>query len=128
MPVALDAAPDRESLDPRAPQAKLSLVEGLLAEEASRACPMLPLRWLARHAGIEHGLCAVVDSDLSRLTGLIGLGLSLDEEEAGILDLGERTRPLALALVAAEPVAFHGSGKGRRGALDTPLGSDSFHA
>jgi len=121
----LDAAPDFESVDPRT---KLSLVEELLAEQDARACAVLALRWLARHAGVQRGLCAVVDGEGLRLTGLSGIGLSLAEVEGWSLDLGERSHPLILALVGAEPVAFHGSGPGRLGALDTPLGTDSFHA
>jgi len=136
-PVPLDAAPDLESNGSRA---KLSLVEGLLAEQDSRSCAVLALRWLTRHAGVRRGFCAVVDSDGSRLNGFAGYGVPLAEVDAWSLELGERSHPLVLALVGAEPVAFHGSGPGARGGLggiggigglgviDTPLGTDSFQA
>ena len=130
-PVPLDAAPDVESAGPRT---RLSLVEGLLAEQDARSCAVLALRWLTRYTRVRRGFCAVVDSDGSRLNGLAGYGVPLAEVDAWSLDLGERSHPLVLALVGAEPVAFHGSGPGRGGAggiggmvgIDTPLGSDSF--
>ncbi len=123
-PVPLDAAPDGESDGPRA---KLALVEGLLAEQEARSCAVFALRWLVRNAGVRRGLCAVVDRDGTRLSGLTGIGVAPGEVDAWSLDLGERSHPLVLALVGAEPVAFHGSGRGR-GGVDTPLGTDSFYA
>jgi signal transduction histidine kinase len=123
-PVPLDAAPDRESDGPRA---KLSLVEGLLAEQEVRSCAVLTLRWLVRNAGVRRGFCAVVDREGTRLAGLTGVGVAPGEVDAWNLDLGERSHPLVLALVGAEPVAFHGSGRGR-GGVDTPLGTASFYA
>src|SRR5689334_662572 len=135
--VPLDATPDLESTGPRA---KLALVEGLLAEQDARSCAVLALRWLSRHAGVRRGFCAVVDSDGSRLSGLAGHGVPLAEVDAWSVDLGERSHPLALALVGAEPVACHGSGPrsglagmaglaGIAGAgLETPLGTESFQA
>ena len=82
--VPLDAAPDLESTGPRA---KLALVEGLLAEQDARSCAVLALRWLARHAGVRRGLCAVVDGDGSRLSGLAGHGMPLAEVDAWSIDL-----------------------------------------
>jgi signal transduction histidine kinase len=126
----LDAVPDRESDGPRA---KLSLVEGLLAEQEVRSCAVLTLRWLIRNAGVRRGFCAVVDRDGTRLSGLTGIGVALGEVDAWSLDLGERSHPLVLALVGAEPVAFHGAGPGCGGGggiggIETPLGADSFCA
>ncbi len=112
-PVPLDPAPDLESAGPRT---RLSLVEGLLAEQDARSCAVLALRWLTRYTRVRRGFCAVVDSDGSRLNGLAGYGVPLAEVDAWSLDLGERSHPLVLALVGAEPVAFHGSAPGRSGA------------
>jgi PAS domain S-box-containing protein len=83
---------------------------------------VLTLRWLARHAGIERGLCAVVESESSRLVGLTGLGLSLASVDAFSLELNDRMHPLVVALAASEPVSFSGS------PIDTPLGAEPFVA
>ena len=123
-------------------RARLALVDSLLAEQEVRPCAVLTLRWLARHAGIERGLCAVVESESSRLVGLTGLGLSLASVDAFSLELNDRMHPLVVALAASEPVSFPGSGpaappsgasgsntgQGMRQPLDTPLGADPFVA
>jgi signal transduction histidine kinase len=107
---------------------RVALVEGLLAEQDGRACAALALRWLERHAGIERSLCAVVDPDGNHLVGWSGTGMPFSEVEGFRLDLGERTHPLVLALLGAEPVAFHRSVQGLQHALTTPLGVVPFHA
>ena len=115
-------------------RARLALVDALLAEQEVRPCAVLTLRWLARHAGIERGLCAVVESETGRLVGLTGLGLSLASVDAFSLDLNDRMHPLVVTLAASEPVAFSGAvpgseaGQGMRQPVDTPLGSDPFYA
>src|ERR1700731_1922473 len=86
---------------------RVSLVEGLLAEQDGRACAVLTLRWLERHASVERSLCAVVDGEGNHLVVLSGTGIPFSEAEGFRLDLGERTHPLVLALLGAEPVAFH---------------------
>jgi len=109
-------------------KAKLALVESLLAEQEARPCALFVLRWLVRHAGVERGFCAVVDGDMSRLTGLTGIGVPLAALDSFTLPLDDRTHPLVVALAGAEPVAFHSSGQGLLRPFDTPLGTDSFHA
>jgi PAS domain S-box-containing protein len=109
-------------------KSRLSLVEGLLVEQDGRACAVLALRWLERHAGIRHSLCAVLDDDGSRLVGLSGMGIPFSVVEGFHLDLGERTHPLVLALLGAQPVAFRGSVKGLPLGSDAPLGPIPFHA
>jgi PAS domain S-box-containing protein len=110
------------------PGARLELVEALLAEREARPCAALALRWLVRHAGIERGLCAVVDTDSGRLSGLTGTGVSAAAVDSFSLDLDDRTHPLIVALAGAEPVAFHSSGHALLRPFETPLGADSFHA
>ena len=105
---------------------RLALVDALLAEQEVRPCAVLTLRWLARHAGIERGLCAVVESESGRLVGLTGVGLTLAAVDAFALDLNDRTHPLIVALAGTEPVAFRGMGP--RQPLDTPLATEPFHA
>src|SRR5918996_4436895 len=110
------------------PGARLELVEGLLGEREARPCAVLALRWLVRHAGIERGLCAVVDSDSGRLAGLAGVGVTAEAVDSFSLDLDDRMHPLIVALAGAEPVAFHSSGHALLRPFETPLGADSFHA
>ena len=107
-------------------RARLSLVDALLAEQEVRPCAVLALRWLARHAGINRGLCAVVENETGRLVGLTGLGLSLAGVDAFSLDLNDRMHPLVLALAASEPVSFPGAGMQQP--EDTPLGTEPFWA
>jgi signal transduction histidine kinase len=107
-------------------RARLALVDALLAEQEIRPCAVLALRWLARHTGVERGLCAVVESESGRLVGLTGIGLSLSSVDSFSLDLNDRTHPLIVALAGSEPVAFRG--KGLRQPLDTPLGTEPFYA
>src|SRR5580693_6644436 len=107
---------------------RLSLVDGLLAEQDGRACAALTLRWLERHAGIHRSLCAVVDADGNHLVGWSGLGIPFSEIDSFRLDLGERTHPLVLALLSAEPVAFHRPVPGLQHALTAALGAAPFSA
>ncbi len=107
-------------------RARLALVDALLAEQEVRPCAVLALRWLARHTGVERGLCAVVESESGRLVGLTGIGLPLSAVDSFSLELNDRTHPLIVALAGSEPVAFRG--QGLRQPLDTPLGSDPFLA
>jgi PAS domain S-box-containing protein len=107
---------------------RLELVESLLAEQEARSCALLALHWLARHAGIERGLCTVVDSENGRLVGLTGIGVSASALDAFSLDLDDTTHPLIVALAGSEPVAFHSSGHALLRPFQTPLGAASFHA
>ena len=119
-------------------KARLALVDALLSEQDVRPCAVLALRWLARHTGIERGLCAVVEGETGRLVGLTGLGLSLASVDSFLLDLNDRTHPLVVALAGSEPVAFPGSDPSVQAMqpldipldtqLDTLLGGEPFHA
>jgi PAS domain S-box-containing protein len=109
-------------------KARLALVDALLAEQEARPCSVLVLRWLSRHAGIECGLCAIVDGESGRLVGLTGLGVALTAVDNFSLDLSDRAHPLLVALAGGEPVAFHDSVHAVPRPFETPLGSASFHA
>ncbi len=108
-------------------KAKLALVDSLMAEQEARPCAVLTMRWLVRHTGIERAVCAVVDQETGRLTGLSGFGVSVAAVDAFNVDLGERLHPLLVALAAEEPIAFRSSSQMTR-PFATPLGEDSFHA
>ena len=109
-------------------KAKLAFVDALLAEQETRSCAVLTLRWLARYAGIARAMCAMVDGENGRLAGLTGLGLSPAAVDAFSLDLGDRTHPLIIALDGGEPVAFRDSSQFLPRPFATPLGNTSFHA
>jgi PAS domain S-box-containing protein len=112
------------------PKAKLDLVDALLEEQEARHCAALTLRWLSQHAGVERGLCAVVDGESNRLLGSAGLGVPLAEVDSFRLDLVDGTHPLVVALAGTEPVSFDASdtaGATARWPFETPLGP-SFHA
>jgi len=109
-------------------KAKLALVDALLTEEEARPCAVVALRWLVRHAGVERAVCAVVDTENGRLSGLTGIGVTLASVDGFGLDLADRTHPLVVALSGGEPVAFHDSSQPLLRALETPLGNLSFHA
>ena len=73
-------------------KAKLALVESLLAEEEARTCAVVALRWLVRHAGVERAVCAVVDAENGRLSGLTGIGVAVTAVDGFSLDLADRTQ------------------------------------
>ena len=109
-------------------KAKLGLVEALLVEQEARSCAVLTLRWLARDAGIERAMCAMVDGESGRLEGWTGMGLSLAAVESFSLDLADRTHPLIIALDGGEPIAFRDSGQSLPRPFETPLGNSPFYA
>ena len=105
-------------------RARLALIDVLLGEQEARPCAVLALRWLARHTGIERGLCAVVEGETGRLVGLTGLGLSMASVDAFTLDLNDRTHPLVVALAGSEPVTFRNAEREVRRPFETPLDSE----
>ena len=124
----LDVLPSPRANSGIGARVKLSLVDALLAEPEPRHAAVEALRWLARHAGVERGVCAVVDPEGGRLTGLAGLSVPSAVVDAFSLDLSDRTHPLVVALAGSEPVAFHDSGQILPRPFETPLGNASFHA
>ena len=109
------------------PRTRMALVDAVLAERDSRACAAVAMRWLERHAGARRALCAVVDPDGAYLIGLSGLGLAPAAVDEFRIDLSERTHPLVLVLLGAEPVGFQADSAALR-AFATPLGRVAFQA
>src|SRR5258706_1166352 len=124
----LDVLPSSRGSGTIGARVKLSLVDVLLAEPEARLCAVETLRWLARHAGIERAVCAVVDPESGRLAGLTGLGVPPAVVEAFSLGFADRTHPLVVAMAGSEPIAFHDSGQILPRPFDPPLGKASFHA
>jgi PAS domain S-box-containing protein len=124
----LDVLPQRPGGGGAGAKAKLALIEALLAEDEARPCTVVALRWLVRHAGVDQAVCAVVDAEEGRLTGLTGIGVSVAAVDGFGVELADRTHPLVVALSGGEPVTFQASGQPLLRAVETPLGHSSFHA
>ncbi|HUP43597.1 MAG TPA: ATP-binding protein [Thermoanaerobaculia bacterium] len=121
----LDAA--RDTRGSRDPAKRLALTDTLLAEGDAKTCVLRTLEWLTVQAGVERGLCLVLEPDGRRLRGLAGLGLEGDGVEAMTVDLAQRTHPLVVALESKEPIAFGPPGESdRRPPPVTPLGPVGF--
>jgi PAS domain S-box-containing protein len=80
----------------------------LLAEVEQAPGPEVAARrvldWLAAHAGVERGLCLLVDREARRLVPVAGHGLTPEEVGAVDLRLDGRTHPLVAALGGREPL------------------------
>jgi signal transduction histidine kinase len=100
-PVPIDA-PENE-LGP-VERARLVLQERLLQADTPELCAELTLDWLARTAGIERGICAVVDDASHELIALGGP--ETPASPALRVDLDQRDHPLVIALASDEPVSF----------------------
>jgi len=109
-------------------QRRLELVDALLAAGDGEACAVTALDWLARHCGVERGLCAVVDRAAGALVGVAGHGLPASLAAAFRIDLAARDHPLAVVLAGHEPVHFRRE-RGKSGPqIVTPLGDHPFLA
>ena len=102
-------APRRPGASPRriarpSAEAKLALVELLLASEDVVECARRALDWLADHAGVERALCAAVDPEFRRLVGVAGYGLPPGRVMRFTADLQARTNPIVAALIDGQPV------------------------
>jgi signal transduction histidine kinase len=129
LPRAAERPGNRLGNKPRAgDHRRLELVDVLLAEEEPRPCVVATLRWMQRHGGVERGLCALIEGDGegdgSHLVGFSGAGVSLATVDSFQIDLANRAHPFVLALVGAEPVAFHTAVP----ELGSPFGEQPFHA
>lgn len=112
---------------PMDPAKRLALTDHLLAEGAAKGCALRALEWLAAEAGVERGLCALVEPDGVRLRGLAGLGVDDAEVEGLVVDLSRDTDPLVVALESREPVTFEAPREGtHRPQPATPLGASTF--
>ncbi|HEV8310757.1 MAG TPA: ATP-binding protein [Methylomirabilota bacterium] len=109
-------------------EAKLALVEFFLGCEDVRQCAQRALEWLVEHSEVKQALCAAVDPDLARLTGVAGHGFPAARVARFAVDLDARDNPLVSALGAGQPVAFPADGAdvGRR--PSTPFGPAAFLA
>ncbi|MGH2356732.1 MAG: PAS domain S-box protein, partial [Candidatus Limnocylindria bacterium] len=111
-------------------EAKLALVEFLLTCDSLPDCAQRSLEWLAQHAGIKQGVCAVIDGEPPHLVGLSGIGLPAARVRKFSIDLEHREDPLVAALSRTTPTAFSQNGVGGRqgDAAQAPFGAAPFMA
>jgi PAS domain S-box-containing protein len=103
---------------------RLELVDELLAGVSAEDCAGALLDWLGRHAGLERGLCAIVDRGDQRLVGLAGHGVPPAEVGAFQIDLAAASHPLVVTMGGSEPVLIHRAASGfgaAPGAMDPPF-------
>jgi PAS domain S-box-containing protein len=102
--------------------AKLSLVEFLLAADDVSVCAQHGLEWLCTHVGVQRALCATAAIDPRRYWGVAALGISPAQTGEFFLDIEDQSHPLIAAAFEARPVHFP---VGRR-QPETPLESTPF--
>lgn len=107
--------------------AKLGLLEFLIAWDDPREVVGRSLEWLVEFGRVERAVCFSVDLESNRLTLLGALGFALEEAGLGLgVGLDERDHPLVMAASRREPVALAGPFRDPR--LTAFLGSGSFQA
>jgi PAS domain S-box-containing protein len=76
------------------------------------------LEWLGAEAGVRRAVCAIVDGERGRLTGIVGHRVAPSSVAHFVVDLEDRDDPLVNAIASNAPtVAPDGGGRRRRGAL-----------
>src|SRR5581483_6076544 len=108
--LARSAAAGRRRGRTPSPEAKLALVEFLLASDDLVTSARRALGWLADHAGVTRAVCAAADPDLTRLVGVAGHGVRADAVARFVVDLQARDHPLARAIAEGQPVTFPAAG------------------
>ena len=86
--------------------AKLSLVEFLLAADDVSVCAQHGLEWLSTHVGVQRALCATTAVDPRRYWGVAALGISPAQTGEFFLDLEDLSHPLIAAVFEPAPVHF----------------------
>jgi len=117
---SLVTSSQRRSGRPSAAASRLAFAEFLLACDDPAECAQRALEWLGEHADLRHGLCAAVDPEQGRLSGLAGRGLAPSEVSGFGLDLEDRDHPLVAALYAKQPILLPVGAEARK-LLPPPL-------
>jgi signal transduction histidine kinase len=86
--------------------AKLSLVEFLLAADDVSFSAQHGLEWLCTHVGVQRALCATAAVDPRRYWGVAALGISPAQTGEFFLDLEDESHPLVAAAYETTPVHF----------------------
>jgi PAS domain-containing protein len=103
-------------------EAKLGLLEFLIAWDDPREVVSRSLEWLLEFGGVEQAACFASDLEGNRLVLLGAQGFALEDSGLGLgIDLDERDHPLVMAAARREPVALAGPFRDAR--LTALLGS-----
>ncbi len=105
-------------------EAKLALLEFLLANNDLQVSSRRGVDWLAAHAGVEQALVAVLDSSSTSLLLVAEHGISSSAIVDFALSREDEAHPLVRAMDRPEPTYFDSS----RSHLRSPLESSSFFA
>src|SRR5436190_17422848 len=84
-------------------QAKLDLVEFLLATDDPEACANRAMAWLGQHAAVEQALCLAAEPESDVLEPIGGHGTTVGEFS---LRLDDRAHPLVAVLDGQRAVYF----------------------
>jgi PAS domain S-box-containing protein len=84
-------------------EARIALLEMILASDDETECAERALEWLVAHAGVRHAVCLTVDNDEKRLVGLATVGVPSFDPAAWSVDLDAPGHPLPRALSMAYP-------------------------
>jgi signal transduction histidine kinase len=103
-------------------EAKLSLVEFLLAADEVSVSAQHGLEWLCTHVGVQRALCATAAVDPRRYWGVAAVGISLAETGEFFVDPDDPSHPLIAAAYASAPVHFPAGPR----QPETPLESTPF--
>ncbi len=104
--------------------AKLALVEFLLATDDMSSCAQHGVEWLGTTAGVQRALVAAGAVDPRRLWGVAGLGISSARTGEFSLDLEDGTHPLVSVVRGTRAVHFPVGSR----QPETPLESVPFYA
>ncbi len=103
------------------------LVDELLAAADGAGCAAAALGWLTRHAGLERGLCVVVDRAAGALIGVAGRGLPAPAATFRV-DLAAQNHPLVVAMSGRETVHFRRAASAFGAREPSPLGGGALWA
>ncbi len=105
--------------------AKLGLLEFLIAWDDPREVVGRSLEWLVEFGGVERAACFSSDLENNRLVMMGALGFALEEAGLGLtVDLDERDHPLVMAAGRREPTRLVGPFRDPR--LAALIGRGSF--
>jgi PAS domain S-box-containing protein len=91
-------------------EARLALLEFLLASDDVAECAERALEWLIEHAGLRQAVCLGVDAEEKRLVGLAAFGIPSLKLEGLSVELDTSEHPLIRAFSGAYPAVIPGDG------------------
>jgi PAS domain S-box-containing protein len=87
-------------------EARLALLELMLASDSPAACAERALEWLGEHAGVAQSACLLVDDEQRRLRHLAGYRVDAQVLSGLAVELEDRDHPLIRPLRASQPAVL----------------------